>query len=132
MSTLYNYFNNWLYSSSDTTNIIPQAPPITIQIVNKHLSSPKTIKYSLTLDDLQKTKLNLKKQHSINNYPFPARNIPNNLSLFQLQDITKLQLQEILSVKLRKTQIPIKQTIFPPRSEVLQELLSKFNTVPLR
>ena len=127
MSILYTYFNYFLSSPDNTNNIIiPQAPPITSNLINSH-SCIKTKMRSLTVDDIQKTKLNLKKQPSL--YPYPARNIPNNISLFQLQDITKLQLQEILSVKLRKIQIPVRQSIFPPKSAVLQELLCKFKSL---
>ena len=65
-------------------------------------------------------KVNLK---PINIIPAPARNMPN-LDKFTLQELSKAQLEDILAVKLKKTNINPKKT-YEPRHPVLQELLMK-------
>ena len=66
-------------------------------------------------------KVNLKPANVI---PSPARNMPN-VDKFTLQALSKAQIEDILAVKLKKTTINPKKTLYEPRHPVLQELLMK-------
>ena len=53
-----------------------------------------------------------------------ARNMPN-IDRFTLEALSKAQLEDILAVKLKKTNIKTKETCYEPRHPVLRELLMK-------
>ena len=56
--------------------------------------------------------------------PGPARNMPN-IDKCTLEILSKAHIQDILAVKLKKTDVKPKQTYYEPRHPVLRELLLK-------
>ena len=101
---MLSYIYSWIYP-------IPEA--IKYPVIS--LSSRKLI----TENDL--LKVNLK---PFNVIPSPARNMPN-IDRFTLEALSKAQLEDILAVKLKKTNIKTKETCYEPRHPVLRELLMK-------
>lgn len=100
------YIYSWVY---------PEPKPEAIKYPVISLSSRKLI----TENDL--LKVNLK---PFNVIPSPARNMPN-IDRFTLEALSKAQLEDILAVKLKKTNIKTKETCYEPRHPVLRELLMK-------
>ena len=99
---MFTYVYSWLY---------PEPP------IDKD-SNVMTSKIELiTEKDL--LSVNLKPYNVI---PSPARNMPN-IDKFTLQVLSKAQLQDVLAVKLKKTEINPKMTYYEPRHPVLRELL---------
>ncbi len=75
-------------------------------------------RYIITMTDLLSVKLKATK----NIIPSPARNMPP-LKMCNLLALNKAQLKEILSIKLKKCELPKPKTRFEPRHPVLRELL---------
>ena len=100
------YIYSWVY---------PEPKPEAIKYPVISLSSRKLI----TENDL--LKVNLK---PFNVIPSPARNMPN-IDKFTLEVLSKAQLEDILAVKLKKTNINTKEMYYEPRHPVLRELLMK-------
>jgi len=79
-------------------------------------------KYLISKDDL--IKVNLKPVTDI--IPNPSRNMPP-MDKVNLADLNKAQLNMILNVKLKPTQVNEKPTYYEPKHPVLRELLNKFS-----
>ena len=116
MSAILNYIGYWWYTPEDQNKV--EADKIS-NVIPK--SFPKERPLSLiSPSDLIKVKLNPPKDI----IPAPARNMPP-LDKFTLNVLNQAQLQEIMSVKLKKTKYIEKVTYYEPRHPVLKELLKK-------
>jgi len=102
---MLSYIYSWVY---------PEPKPEAIKYPVTSLSSRKLI----TENDL--LKVNLKPFNVIPS----ARNMPN-IDAFTLQVLSKAHLKDILAVKLKKTDVKIKESCYEPRHPVLRELLMK-------
>lgn len=102
---MLSYIYSWIY---------PEPPEIKIKY--PEISFSKSL-----ISETDLLKVNLK---PVNVIPAPARNMPN-VDKFTLQALSKAQIQDILAVKLKKTAINPKKTLYEPRHPVLQELLMK-------
>jgi len=103
---MLSYVYSWLY---------PEPP--TPEIKYPEISFNRTL-----ISETDLLKVNLK---PLNVIPAPARNMPN-VDKFTLQALSKAQIEDILAVKLKKTNINQTKTYYEPRHPVLQELLIKF------
>ena len=116
MSSLYQYLVSYIYTTSPENNLTHQPEPKPKQ------PEPESIKYLITINDLQK--VNLKPVTNV--IPNPTRNAPANFTKVDLRNLNKAQLNAILSVKLKPTPPPEKK-VYITRHPVLRELLNKFN-----
>lgn len=103
---MLSYIYSWFY----TTEVTP------VYSIKYPEFQPK-VPFSET--DLSKVHL-----HLTNVIPGPARNMPN-IDKFSLQVLSKAHIQDILAVKLKKTDVKPKQNYYEPRHPVLRELLLK-------
>lgn len=103
------YIYSWIYP--DNKKIIPIIyPEINLNFNKKHLISDTDL-------------LNVKLKPTNNIIPAPARNMPN-MDKFTLQMLSKAQLDAILAVKLKKTNVNVKKDFYEPQHPVLRELLN--------
>ena len=79
-------------------------------------------KFLITKELLEE--INLKPPDNI--IPNPSRNMPP-MDKVNLADLNKAQLNMILNVKLKPTQVNEKPTYYEPKHPVLRELLNKFS-----
>lgn len=103
------YIYSWFYT--------PETPVYSIKYPEFHPRVP-----FISESDLSKVNL-----HPKNVIPGPARNMPN-IDKFSLQVLSKAHIQDILAVKLKKTDVKPKQSYYEPRHPVLRELLLKTPT----
>ena len=102
---MLSYIYSWIYPE-----------PQEIKIKYPEISFSRSL-----ISETDLLKVNLKPANVI---PSPARNMPN-VYKFTLQALSKAQIEDILAVKLKKTTINPKKTLYEPRHPVLQELLMK-------
>jgi hypothetical protein len=100
------YIYSWIY-------------PINTQTYNSNSNSFSKV-HLISEKDL----LNVKLKPIENVIPAPARNMPN-LDKFTLHMLSKAQLDDILAVKLKKTEVNLKKDFYEPQHPVLRELLCK-------
>lgn len=104
---MLSYIYSWLY---------PEQPlPLKTHPLKPQISLSTSL---ITESDL--LKVNLKPFNVIPS----ARNMPN-MDAFTLQVLSKAHLKDILAVKLKKTDVKIKESCYEPRHPVLRELLMK-------
>ena len=102
---MFAYIYSWLYPA-----------PISPKIRYPEFSINRTL---ISENDLLNVHLK-----PFNVIPAPARNMPN-MDKFTLLVLSKAQLNDILAVKLKKTNINPKEIHYEPRHPVLKELLMK-------
>ena len=104
---MLSYIYSWLFPEKINKIVLPE---ISFETARINLITEK---------DLLNAKLK-----PINVIPSPARNMPN-LDKFTLHMLSKAQLDDILAVKLKKTEVNLKKDFYEPQHPVLRELLCK-------